>query len=625
MTEKEKAKAYDEALERAKKLYGKGITEEIFPELNESEDERIKKAIIEFFESEDDNTTYSLVRKKDIIDWLERQGKKSSWKPSKEEMDVLYSLSYITNEYDEHKEDVITHLYQDLKREFFNDSSYENMFLLDNKEDDVRRRSTIQILEYVRSLDAYNQYGKADIDKNIAWLEKQGEQTLSQTNERAWLYLISDVLTWKDGIGQYLDDPRVQELAKRLCSKYAQKLYNPSNTGKNEPKSADKIEPRFKVGDWVVDNCGYVWKIEGILNQFYILEGVEGGESRPTIDWVDKTFHLWTIEDAKDGNVLYSFDSNQPFIYKERNNYEQATAYCGLNMYGKFFVWGTKDCAITLNNYVPATKKQLDALMKAMNDAGYKWNVETKTLEKLVEHKFKVGDKIEPRFKVGDWVVNKFGDSWYIDSLDKKNYQVSDGKGNYNYFPISKQDEMHLWTVQDAKDGDVLANDHHILILKELVYDWSSNGTPFITLPKLHSVKAYCGIKPNGNFEIGKDNWCFCGTLHILPATKEQRDLLFQKMKEADYEWDADKKELKKLVKPKFKVGDMVRHKKTNRDDVYEISKVYEDSYCIDGFPWLIFMEYQDQYELVTNKFDPKTLKPLDSVLSKNDSSGYNL
>ena len=33
----------------------------------------------------------------------------------------------------------------------------------------------------------------------------------------------------------------------------------------------------------------------------------------------------------------------------------------------------------------------------------------------------------------------------------------------------------------------------------------------------------------------------------VKPATKEQRDLLFQKMKEAGYEWDADKKELKKI------------------------------------------------------------------------------
>ena len=107
---------------------------------------------------------------------VEEEGKETSWKPSKEEMDVLYGLAYITNKYDEHKEEVITRLYQDLKREFFNDSSYENMF--PNTENDVRRRSTIQVLEYARSLDNYNQYGKADINKNIAWLEKQGKSAL---------------------------------------------------------------------------------------------------------------------------------------------------------------------------------------------------------------------------------------------------------------------------------------------------------------------------------------------------------------------------------------------------------------------------------------------------------------
>ena len=105
---------------------------------------------------------------------VKEEGKETSWKPSKEEMDVLYSLAYITNKYDEHKEEVITRLYQDLKREFFNGSSYENMF--PDTEDDVRRRSTIQVLEYARSLDNYNQYGKEDIDKNIAWLEKQDKK-----------------------------------------------------------------------------------------------------------------------------------------------------------------------------------------------------------------------------------------------------------------------------------------------------------------------------------------------------------------------------------------------------------------------------------------------------------------
>ena len=57
-----------------------------------------------------------------------------------------------------------------------------------NTEDDVRRRSTIQVLEYARSLDAYNQYGKVDIDKNIAWLENM---KVSMTQEGTYLYKLS--------------------------------------------------------------------------------------------------------------------------------------------------------------------------------------------------------------------------------------------------------------------------------------------------------------------------------------------------------------------------------------------------------------------------------------------------
>ena len=132
-----------------------------------------------------------------------------SWKPSKEEMDVLYGLAYITNQYDEHKEEIITRLYQDLKREFFNGSSYENMF--PDTEDDVRRRSTIQVLEYARSLDNYNQYGKEDIDKNIVWLEKQD---------------------------------------KKPQGKSAPEAINEKNIdSQNYLKSTNKVEPKFRAGE----------------------------------------------------------------------------------------------------------------------------------------------------------------------------------------------------------------------------------------------------------------------------------------------------------------------------------------------------------------------------------------
>ena len=90
---------------------------------------------------------------------------------------------------------------------------------LKESEDDKIRKEIISILRNTYWASNRNRFNEL-----VAWLEKQGNQSSPQTNERAWLYLVSDVLTWKDGIGQYLDDPRVQELAKRLCSKYAQKL-----------------------------------------------------------------------------------------------------------------------------------------------------------------------------------------------------------------------------------------------------------------------------------------------------------------------------------------------------------------------------------------------------------------
>jgi hypothetical protein len=145
--------------------------------------------------------------------------------------------------------------------------------------------------------------------------------------------------------------------------------------------------------------------------------------------------------------------------------------------------------------------------------------------------------KVEPKFHEGDWVVNGKGDAFQIEAVNNGYYVLCNGID----FDMSYVDKYwHLWTIEDAKAGDVLANDHNILILKESVYDWYTNGTPY-------SVKAYCGIKPNGNFEIGIDNWSFCGTLHIHPATKEQRDILFQKMKEDGYMWNENKKELIKL------------------------------------------------------------------------------
>ncbi len=195
MTENEKIKAYDKALKKASAAYKdedrylKATLERIFPELKEDDDEKIKKDLIQWVDEFPD-TIWRGHYKKDIIAWLEEQGDKDKLIQELGEYKVKYTQEVLE----------------------------KHITSMNNKDDERLRKNTISFLKEFADL------GYENAVECIDWLEKQGEQTSPQTNERAWLYLVSDVLTWKDGIGQYLDDPRVQELAKRLCSKYAQKL-----------------------------------------------------------------------------------------------------------------------------------------------------------------------------------------------------------------------------------------------------------------------------------------------------------------------------------------------------------------------------------------------------------------
>lgn len=137
---------------------------------------------------------------------------------------------------------------------------------------------------------------------------------------------------------------------------------------------------------------------------------------------------------------------------------------------------------------------------------------------------------------IGDWVIfNEHHNSVYqVEKIQDLRYYLRHYLGGT--LSVHFDNELvRLWTLQDAKSGDVLATKSGgIFIYKELLYD-----KPF----------AYCGVDKFGVF---KD--CNCGNgldwtpylSNVTPATKEQCDLLFQKMKEAGYEWDAEKKELKK-------------------------------------------------------------------------------
>ena len=145
-------------------------------------------------------------------------------------------------------------------------------------------------------------------------------------------------------------------------------------------------------------------------------------------------------------------------------------------------------------------------------------------------------DEIKPKFKVGDWVVSPNGVHWHIDSINNNRYEVSSTNGACADWPLDT-DLYHLWTIQDAKDGDVLSyvtdeGDLWIMIYRSLYKPYEGH---------VH----YHAVLVNDNF-TDKGTCCICID-NLKPATKEQRDLLFSKMKEEGYEWDVEKKELKKI------------------------------------------------------------------------------
>lgn len=299
-----------------------------------------------------------------------------------------------------------------------------------------------------------------------------------------------------------------------------------------------------------------------------------------------------------------------------------------------------------------ATEDEKQKLFQAIKDNGYKWNPETKTLEKLVESNpysgvsFKynghtwgmcardngveilVDGEIKERVFLDNKLQGKSAfEVWKDMRLEvyqqasgnrhepncsddtTKMFSLNDIDEIFEKIAESCESESYHWTINDAKDGDVLAfDDDTIVIFKDLY-----NKTTF------HS---YCHIE-DGVFSISELDCPDWWDIKFKPATKEQRDFLFQKIKEAGYEWNPKTKTLKKL--PKFKVGDII----TKRDSIensWVVSSVSSEYYGLqlpkgcEGIGTLPIID-QDKYELIPNKFDITTLKPFEKVLVRNKSN----
>lgn len=247
--------------------------------------------------------------------------------------------------------------------------------LKEESEDERIRNNIIHLIKKSYKQGGYALH-KDESEKMLAWLEKQGHEGKKWIYEDVYIKEKNQV--FQDGVDEVLENPQKYGLEKQ-----------------GEQNLADKVEPKFKVGDWVVFNNKHqsIYQVEKIEDGYYILRHTHGGTLRGCV-LHDESLRLWTIQDAKDGDVLYLQHEGveHVIIYKglvKKIFNTFLSAYCAYNGWAHDFCFAdvsTYACITSKRDEKdihPATKEQRDILFQKMKEAGYEWDDGKKELKKI--------------------------------------------------------------------------------------------------------------------------------------------------------------------------------------------------------------------------------------------------
>lgn len=367
MTTEEKAQTYDAAIKQAKKELATCGSQDcdayrqiirLFPELKESEDEKIRKNCIHFLELQKQHhaATFEI---EECIAWLEKQDNvdKASYEIAEKEKDDFVSGQFIEcrKSFDEFKED----------------NSYW--------------------LEYIGN-DTY--IGRSDniLNKTFHITPRQLFTLFTQQHCPKGDSNVNDETNAPTEYGKYVDEC-LNEASKHFFSegedKYsvADLFYAGVRCGKSwfekqgKQDPVDKVEPKFKVGDWITDGQ-LTCKVLSRISKSYELHLYNDDycHFETDVQSIDEHYHLWSIADAKDGDVLTNGEMTVIFKHFEEPSYRQhIIAYIGLDRGGCIQI--TDDTwSLGIDKAKPATKKQRDLLFAKMKEEGYRWDSEEKRL-----------------------------------------------------------------------------------------------------------------------------------------------------------------------------------------------------------------------------------------------------
>lgn len=136
-------------------------------------------------------------------------------------------------------------------------------------------------------------------------------------------------------------------------------------------KSVDKIEHRYNIGDCIIhQGTDNIYRVIGVNDKQYHLETLDASRCYwNSISLVDRNSRLWTIQDAKEGDVLYSPFCKILWIYK---NSKECYVANNLNYHSDSPSYITIDTPIIIpDDACPASKRWKVIFFQKLREAGY--------------------------------------------------------------------------------------------------------------------------------------------------------------------------------------------------------------------------------------------------------------
>ena len=281
-----------------------------------------------------------------------------------------------------------------------------------------------------------------------------------------------------------------------------------------------------------------------------------------------------TFRPFKDGDIIAKDEFIVIFSHSKQSavKVKEQIVYYHCYLRGSSYFKSTKDCGVGyISDFRFATDEEKQKLFDVIKAFGYKWNSDTKTLEKLIVPKFKDGDKIK-----------------------EKNERFPSTRTIYNYVEgIGYYTTIHDWVRIEDQDNWELVPTHKFKVGDKIVKKDNPTECWYVQ---------------------GVDTNCNSDYFYYIVAKGKIANLHFR---------DQDEWELAPV--PKFKVGDIIQDitgickVKITEVNVEDKCYLYK-SLNINGIGCITFNR-QDDWELVPNKFDVINFEPFMKVLVRSDNS----